>query len=310
MAADHSDARADSRAVLRGRLGGGRVLVLDGATGTELQRRGVRSTLPLWSSWGLLEAPAVVRAIHLDYLRAGVEALTAATFRTHARSLAAAGLEARGAELSALAVRLAREAGEQAGRGPLVLGSAAPLEDCYHPERVPEDAVLAREHAQHARHLVLAGVDGILVETINTLREGVAAARAAREAGADVLVSFVCGAEARLLSGEPLAEALDAVAALAPLAVGVNCLPPAAADLCLDVLRRSGRPFLVYANVDAPGAPLAAEAEDALPQVFAARALRWAEAGASCVGGCCGTGPAHLHALVARLAAREALRAS
>ncbi len=310
MAADYNDARADSRASLRRRLAGGSVLVLDGATGTELERRGVRSTLPLWSSWGLLEAPDIVRAIHRDYLRAGVGALTAATFRTHARSLAAAGLEARGAELSALAVRLAREAGEQVGRAPLVLGSAAPLEDCYRPERVPDDATLAREHEQHARHLVRAGVDGILVETINTLREGVAAARAAREVGADVLVSFVCDAEVRLLSGEPLAEALDAVAVFAPLAVGVNCLPPGAAVSCLDVLRGAGRPFLVYANLGAPGAPLAAGAEDADPEVFAAHSLRWAEAGASCVGGCCGTGPAHLHAVVDRLAGRGALSAS
>jgi S-methylmethionine-dependent homocysteine/selenocysteine methylase len=294
MAADYNGARSNPRPTLRDRLAERRPLVLDGATGTELERRGVRATLPLWSSWGLIEAPDVVRTIHADYLRAGVDLLTAATFRTHARSLAEAGLEARAEALCALAVRLAREAAQQVRPRALVLGSAAPLEDCYHPERVPDAGSLAREHAQHARHLVRAGVDAILVETINTLREGVAAVRAGREAGADVLVSFVCGSAARLLSGEPLAEAIDAVSAFAPLLVGVNCLEPSAAEACVPVLVRARTPFLVYTNAAAP--------RDSDPEAFAAHAQRWLEAGAACVGGCCGTGPTHLRALVARLA--------
>jgi S-methylmethionine-dependent homocysteine/selenocysteine methylase len=144
---------------------------------------------------------------------------------------------------------------------------------------------------------VRAGVDAILVETMNTLREGVAAARAAREAGADLLVSFVCDREARLLSGEPLGEAIDAVLELAPAAVGVNCLPPAAVAACLPRLERAGRPFLVYANLAAPAAATT-------PAAFARAALRWAAAGAACIGGCCGTTPAHLRALVDRLRRR------
>jgi S-methylmethionine-dependent homocysteine/selenocysteine methylase len=283
---------------LRGALAHSRPLLLDGATGTELERRGVRSALPLWSSWALLEAPDTLRAIHGDYLRAGAGALTTATFRTHARSLAAAGLEGRAAELTALAVRLAREAAEETRRPAFVLGSAAPLEDCYHPERVPDAAALAREHAAHAGHLVAAGADAILVETMNTRREAVAAARAAREAGADVLVSFVCGTGARLLSGEPLDEALDAVGAFEPLALGVNCLPPGAVAACLGPLRQSGRAFLVYANLTTPGP------EPVSPEAYAGAALGWIREGAACVGGCCGTTPSHIAALASRL--REA----
>ena len=248
----------------------------------------MRSELPLWSSWALLEAPAVLRAIHLDYLASGADALTAATFRTHARSLAAAGLASRADALTALAVDLAREAAARAERPAFVLGSAAPLEDCYHPERVPDDAALAREHAQHAGHLVAAGVDAILVETMNTGREALAAARAAREAGAEVLVSFVCGPDARLLSGEPLAEALAALAPLAPLALGVNCLAPSEVAPCLRLLRAGGRPFLVYANASGAGSD---------PARYALSARDWLDAGAACIGGCCGTTPAHLAAL-------------
>jgi homocysteine S-methyltransferase len=137
----------------------------------------------------------------------------------------------------------------------------------------------------------------------------VAAARAARDAGAALLVSFVCDREARLLSGEPLAEALDAVAPLGPEAIGVNCLPPDAVGACLRVLERSPRPFLVYANLTGP---LPAHPEHTTPAAFAAEALGWVAAGAACVGGCCGTTPAHLRALVARLRERPgaAIRAA
>jgi S-methylmethionine-dependent homocysteine/selenocysteine methylase len=311
--------RALSREGLAARIRSGRPVLLDGALGTELERRSAdpRATaLPLWSTHALLGDASPIREIHRDYRRAGAEILTANTFRTQRRTLARAGLGNRADELTALAVALAREAATELGTGdgavdnrPVwVAGSAPPLEDCYHPERVPDDAALAREHAAHARHLVRAGVDAILVETMNCVREAVAALRAARDAGAPVLVSFVCDREARLLSGEPLAEAVDAAAELAPAAIGVNCVPPDAVAACLRVLARSSRPFLVYTNLTGP---CAARAEDATPDAFAAAALGWVRAGAACVGGCCGTTPAHLRTLAARLrTSRDVLRAA
>ncbi len=285
--------------------------MLDGATGTELERRGVACALPLWSAHALLEAPGVVRAIHADYARAGADALTANTFRTQARVLARAGLAGRAEELTARAVRLAREGARDAGAAAaLVFGSAPPLEDCYRPELVPDDAALAREHGAHARNLVRAGVDAVLVETMNCAREAEAALRAAREAGATALVCFVCRPDARLLSGEPLAEAIGRVAPLAPLAVGVNCAPWSDLAACLPVLRASRLPFFAYANL---GAPLATggRTHEATPSAFAAGALPWALAGAAWLGGCCGTTPAHVAALAeahARPIGRSALR--
>jgi S-methylmethionine-dependent homocysteine/selenocysteine methylase len=291
MAAEYNGAPSEARAALERREG----LILDGATGTELEARGVRADLPLWSSWALLEAPEILRAVHADYLSAGAEALTAATFRTHTRSLAAAGFGGRAAELTALAVRLARGAVAESGRRGLVFGSAAPLEDCYEPERVPEPAVLAREHILHARHLRAAGVDAILIETINTIGEGVAAARAARDVGIPSLVCFLCGPGARLLSGESLEAALSAVAAFEPIGLGVNCLAPELVAPCLEPLRRSGRPALVYANV------IGDEAQRGRPEAYAAEALSWHAADVRGIGGCCGTTPAHIRALARQL---------
>ncbi len=285
---------------------GGTALLLDGATGTELERRGIRSGLPLWSTLGLLDAPETVRAIHQDYVQAGVDAVTANTFRTQRRVLANAGMGERAGELTARAVTLAREAAgkrrPEDGRPVLVLGSAPTLEDCYRPDLVPDDATLGREHAEHAENLMAAGVDAILVETMNSVREARAATRAAREAGAAVWTSFVSWEDAALLSGEPLAEAIAAVAELGVVGVGVNCLPPSGVSACLPVLRAGGLPFSVQANLGAPDDEIGfTRSEDCAPETFAATAGTWLEAGASAVGGCCGTTPAHISAIAGAL---------
>jgi S-methylmethionine-dependent homocysteine/selenocysteine methylase len=183
-----------------------------------------------------------------------------------------------------------------------VLGSAAPLEDCYRPDLVPGDAELAREHAEHAEALAAAGVDAILVETMNSVREAAAAARAGIATGLPVLVSFACDGQARLLSGEPLAAALEAVAPLGPRALLVNCLPPRSVAACLPVLARAGLPFGAYANLGAPnGATGFTRSDDCSPGEFAAHAAAWRAAGARILGGCCGTGPEHVRAIALSL---------
>ncbi len=294
---------------LADRLAAGPPLVLDGATGTELERLGIRATLPLWSAHALLEAPQAVLQVHRDYIRAGADLLTANSFRTQERTLARGHHGPRARELTAFAVDLARRALAGADHAVWVLGSAPPLEDCFRPDLVPDDDALAREHAAHAVHLAAAGVDAILAETHHTVREAVAAARAAREAGSDVLVSFVCDGEARLLSGEPLAEGLEAVTPLAPLALGVNCLAPAAVPPCLPLLRGREVPFLVYANLGAPDEDGRFVVSDGtLPEGFAEHAERWCEAGARIVGGCCGTTAEHIECVAAMRNRRAAGR--
>jgi len=284
------------------RLHVGPALLLDGATGTELERRGARSALPLWSAHALLRDPALVRRIHADYVEAGAELLTANTFRTQRRTLERGGVGERAAALTAQAVALAREAAAGGDRPVHVLGSAPPLEDCFRPDLVPDDDSLAREHGEHARNLAAAGVDAILVETMNTIREALAALRAARATRLPALVSFVCWDGPRLLSGETLREAVAAVRAEQPAAVLANCLPPSNVAACLAVLTESGRPFGVYANLGAPLDERGHErSEDCAPERFAAHAESWLAAGAKLVGGCCGTTPAHIRSIAQRM---------
>lgn len=299
------------------RLAAGDVLLLDGATGTELQRRGVNTSLPLWSARALLEAPDMLRAIHADYITAGADIITTNTFRTHRRTLTRAGQGERTRELTQFAVRLAREAAQQANRKIFVAGSMSPLEDCYAPERVPPDGELWIEQAEMARDLAQAGCDLLLVETMNTIREAVIAARCAATTGLPVCVSFVAGlnglppdqieqagideglAALTLLSGESITEAVRAVQRLRPAVILINCVPLAYIDRAFDELRAARRsPIGLYANVghadDQVGWALT---DDVLPAVYAQHARQWIRQGAAVIGGCCGTRPDHIAAL-------------
>lgn len=274
-----------------------RPVLLDGATGTELTRRGIDTSLPLWSAAALRDAPDVVRQIHQDYVAAGAEVITANTFRTHERSLAAGGLAGQAAQWTAVAVELARDAAQ--GRA-YVAGSQAPLEDCYEPQRTPPKDALQAEHAAMAANLAAAGVDMILVETQPTIREAVAAARAAIATGLPVLVSLVCGSDGKLLSGETVADAVAAVRPLGPDAIMVNCCPAPQVLHLLRVLEAAAPdlPRGAYANIgelDPVQGWRNTGAEDA--EQYANWAGEWLKAGAQLIGGCCGTTPEHIRLL-------------
>jgi S-methylmethionine-dependent homocysteine/selenocysteine methylase len=293
------------------RLRRGEIILLDGAMGTELERLGVPTALPLWSAQAVLDAPDRVREVHEEYAQAGADILTAATFRTTPRSLAKLGRtgEDPGADaetLTARAVALAREARARAasGRDVWVAGALAPLEDCYRHELVPDEAALEREHHDQAARLARAGADLILIETMGTIREAMAASRAALATGLPVLTSFMAGSATEIGGGESLADAVVAVDALDVDAILVNCVPAEIATGCLTLMSRITRtPIGSYANAGSPdlGRGTWCFDPEMTPERFAEHAAEWVRLGAQIVGGCCGTGPAHIRALRAEL---------
>ncbi|MBP1678172.1 MAG: calE2 [Bacteroidetes bacterium] len=275
-------------------------LVLDGAMGTELQRRGVDTGLPLWSARALASNPEAVLRIHREYAAAGADILTATTFRTTPRTFRRAGASDRSDALTALAVALARKAADETlGRTVLVAGSIAPLEDCYRPDLVPSDGELQEEHGLQATRLARAGVDFILLETMGTVREAVAALGAARDTGNEVAVSFLCAADGRLLGGEPLEDAVRAVARLKPTILSLNCVPADQADAAIDSLTAAWPgPWAIYPNAGRPEDLATGVIMHAVsPGAYAVHARRWLSAGARIVGGCCGTTPDHIAAV-------------
>jgi S-methylmethionine-dependent homocysteine/selenocysteine methylase len=274
--------------------------------GSDLDRRGLPTTLPLWSALGLLERPDLVRQIHLENLLAGADIITTDTFRTTARTLRKAGINpARAPELDALAVRLAVEARAEAGRPEaLIAGSMAPLEDCYLPTFDTPPEIALEEHRAQAGNLAAAGVDLIMVETMPTAAEAEVALRAAVETGRPATVGFVCampdrGEPVRLLSGETLSGAVARVSPLGPAAIFVNCAAPPVITAALRELRElTAMPIGAYANVGhvddergwSPDGGISGER-------YAAHAAEWVVLGTRVVGGCCGTHPAHTAAL-------------
>ncbi len=274
-------------------------VVLDGGTATELQRAGVSLGPPLWSASALLteEHRRVLRSVHSGFLAAGADVLTANTFRCNARAAHAAGLDRAGwAWLVHAALGVAIAARADVGATAPIAGSLAPIGDCYRPELVPPDDELRAEHGWLATELVRAGVDLVLIETMNTLREARIALDAVLEAGGRAWVSFVCGPGARLLSGEPLAGAARGVEQAGAEATLVNCTQPVDTELCLRELREvCDGPVGAYPNLEDGGVATRPGAID--PSEFAEMLLRWHEdLGASLLGGCCGTTASHIAA--------------
>ena len=279
-----------------------RQLILDGATGTELNRRGVDTGLPLWSANALMNDrdAKILQQIHEDYLCAGADIITTNTFRTHRRALAPSGNADRALELTRRAVDTARAAiaNVKSDLPKFVAGSVSTLEDCYRPDLVPPDDEIRAEHSERIHHLVECDVDLILIETINTIREAVIMARLAIDTGVPVVVSFVCDREGRILSGETLTQAANQLLPLGISAIGVNCGPtPNFAKPLAELEIACGKdfPLIAYGNigyVDEKVGWVNTDSEN--PKAYCEHAVHWH---VKIVGGCCGTTPEHIRQL-------------
>ncbi len=201
-----------------------------------------------------------------------------------------------------LACQLARQAIDQVKpQHPVyIAGSMAPLEDCYSPELTPPLADLLREHAAYAQSLKDGGVEILLIETMITLRETMAAVQAAEQVDLPFAVSFCTNQQGDLLSGEALAEVVREVEKHDPLFLGVNCVAPAIATPTLHILKQlTKRPLSVYAQGD--GIPEIEQGwafvKEEYVEDYLAHVDQWIEAGAQIIGGCCGTSPIYIERL-------------
>ena len=277
-------------------------LILDGATGTELNRRGVDTGLPLWSANALIKErdARILQNIHEDYLRAGADMISTNTFRTNRRALAPSGNAHRALEFTRRAVDIARAAiaNVPSDTPRFVAGSISTLEDCYRPDLVPTDDELRAEHSERIQHLVECGVDLILIETINTLREALVIAKLAVITGTPAIVSFVCNHEGQILSGETLTEAAGQLLPLGISAIGVNCGPtPCLAKPLAELLAACGEdfPLMAYGNIGHADENVGwVNTDSENPNAYCEHASHWP---AKIIGGCCGTTPDHIKQL-------------
>jgi S-methylmethionine-dependent homocysteine/selenocysteine methylase len=270
------------------------IQILDGAIGTELISRGVPLDGPDWSARAITNAPEVLAQIHADYADAGATLHTANTFRTQPRILG----EGWKAALES-AVRIVRGAVPSRCK---VLGSMAPVEDCYRPDLSPGAAAFS-EHRQIAQALARAGCDIVLCETFANRAEALAAARAAVETQLPVWLSLTAGPFGNLMTPRQLGEIAGEAASVGIERLLVNCIAATEIQPYVDVVASVGLPIGVYANAGPKDGGLGwGVTSHRAVQAYADLAEAWVASGATVVGGCCGTSPAHIEALAERFA--------
>lgn len=266
------------------------ITLLDGPSGTELFARGIATPLPGWSAHALTDAPDVVAAIHRDYAAAGARVHTANTFRTKRRRF-----PDTWHELAHRAVELCREAVPRTHR---VAGSLAPLEDCYRPDLSPDDP--RPEHRELARVLASAGCDVILCETFPHVGEALVAVEEAVATGTETWVSFTAGPDANLLTPQEIERGAREAVQRGATAVLVNCVPAAKMLPFVERLADVGVALGAYANAGSPDEAIGWKSAPQGPKRYADFAEAWVRAGATLIGSCCGTRPAHIAALARR----------
>lgn len=272
-----------------------RVILLDGAMGTELNHRGIDTTLPLWSAKALDQDPLVVETIHQDYVEAGSDVITANTFRTTRFTYQQAGMDemeagthARDATSKAVALALKASAGKA-----LVAGSIAPVADCYTPQDYPGHTVAENTYNELSSYLLEAGVHLLLLETHITFEEVQIALTVASKTGLPVWVSFLINQELCLWDGTPLATAVDMAGGEGAQAVLINCVTLDIAHKGLQELHKvTSLPLGIYANAGKSQPATDGTISEYVGDIeFVAAAQTWVTAGARIVGGCCGTTP-------------------
>ena len=283
-------------------------LVLDGGLATELERRGADLRDRLWSARILLEDPDLIRRVHADFFDAGADVAISASYQASFRGFAERGLDRdRAAALMRRSVELAREAADDASGDRIVAASVGPygatLADGS--EYDGRYGLSVRElvdfHEPRIEVLLEAHPDVLAIETIPSIVEVEALARILdRLPGVAAWVSFSCRDGVRINDGTPFVAAAACASSVAGVvAVGVNCSPPAYVP---DLLASADvdAPLLAYPNL---GSTWDAAARTWLVQGsrpdLGVAATAWRAAGASVVGGCCGTTPDDIRAIAA-----------
>ncbi len=290
-------------------------VIMDGALATELESRGANLNHPLWSAKLLTENPALIQAVHYDYLLAGAQIITSASYQASFTGFAKHGYDDRqAADLMRLSVTLALQAREEALQSgkvtgyTLVAASVGPygasLADGseYRGDYGLTVEELKDFHRPRIQVLANSGADLLACETIPCLEEGLALVEVMQEfKQVPFWLSFSCKDGQHACSGQLFADC----AALANqssnmVAVGVNCTPPQfVAQLVAIAHQTTATPILVYPN---KGETWDAAHKCWLPGEghadFITEAKHWQQAGASIIGGCCRTSPADIRALV------------
>jgi len=274
-----------------------RVVVADGATGTNYQRMGiVPGVAP--EEW-VFDAPERVQELHRAFVNAGAELVLTCTFGATSLRLADGPLAGRAEEVNRRAAELARDAVDPEV---IVAGSIGPTGHLSDPLGPLTRELAVSTFADQARALA-GGVDLLVLETFFSLDEGLWALEGIRMAtDLPVVVAYSFDQGRRTMMGLTPAEVVEAFAPLGVAAVGANCGKSLDdTDAIVDELleHADGLPLWVKPNAGVPRVVAGEVVYDASPDDMARHLTGYAERGVKVVGGCCGTTPEHLAAIAA-----------
>lgn len=271
------------------------IIFLDGATGTNLQQAGMPSGVcpELW----ILEHPEVLLELQKGYVKAGTQILYAPTFSGNSIKLAEYGLENRLAEINQRLVGLSRQA---AGGDCLVAGNLTMTGRSLAPVGDMDFEELVDCYKEQVRAIAGAGADLIVIETMMSIQECRAAVLAVKETtDLPVFVTITLEANGKTLYGTDPVTALITMQALGVDAFGINCSlgPDAMIPMIAEMKEYARVPLIAKPNAGLPRLMDGKTIFDMPAGVFAEHMKALVEAGASVVGGCCGTDPSYIAAM-------------
>ncbi len=279
-----------------------KVLVSDGAWGTELALRGMPAGIAP-ESWNL-EKPEQVRAVAAGYVEAGADIILTNSFGGSSFKLAKGHFAGSLVDANRRAAEISREA---AGDRALVFASLGPTGEFMAPLGTVSETEMVAAFAEQVQALVAGNPDGLVLETMTDLGETLAALKAARDNSDLPVVACLTFDKGKTgyatMMGVRPERAAEELAAAGASAVGANC--GAGVENMIEIVKLM-KPVVdlpLWAKANA-GLPVLEDGKTVFrqtPEDFAAAAPGLIEAGARIIGGCCGTTPAHIRALCAAL---------
>ncbi|HAY68114.1 homocysteine S-methyltransferase family protein [Acidimicrobiales bacterium] len=290
------------------RLANGELILIDGATGTDIERRGVPMVENAWCGVSALTHGDDVRAVHRAHIDAGAELIIANTYASSRHLLARAGEEEHFAEINRRAVALAIEARDQAGRPEVLIAGSMSTSRQGGP--FPDVEIARANFAEQAIILTEAGVDIIVLEMMRDIEQTEVCLEGALATGLPVWLGVSCV----LSHGVPwmwertvtLEAFMQRFAAEPVEVITVMHSETEDIDLCLEVVKKhwSG-PIGVYAQSGVFEHPKWVFIDVISVEDYAEACMRWIDSGVQIIGGCCGIGHEHIAHLRSRIDARS-----
>ncbi len=276
------------------RIDEGKPLIADGATGTNLQKRGLTPGIPP-ESW-VLEKPQEILNLHAEFINAGSDIILTCTFGGSRLRLGQHNLSDKTAIINQNAVEIAQKA--SAGKPVFIAGSMGPSGQLIQPLGPLEEDQVTQNYFEQAKILATSGVDFLLIETQYDLTEAAAAVQGAKSATSlPIVVSFSYDRGTRTMMGIKPEQMAEKFSSMGVQVLGINCGKSLVDnETNLRKLRLStSLPIWFKPNAGMPKLNDVGESYyDLDPQIMGDHATGWVEAGARIIGGCCGSSPEHI----------------